>query len=430
MKRIFKIVLSIMALFMLFSCGKKQEEAVSLENAEITVQVEKNWIPYYEAAIKRVNEKYPTAKINLKEISSFEHLELIDKTDATNEDVADVFAYPLDRLDELAKKDVLGSLDANLIAKNINNEDVLNKGISNQLNVDGQYLGFPFNIETLIAVINTNNAKKAGVELKDKIEVTELSDLQFLVPVFDLWWGVAFTNAFDLELLAKDGDNFKADLIKDFSELNSSQQDLFKGLFAYWQMAQKNRAELFDIKATYGYVDSEFSNDGKGIVRIAGPWEIPAITNSIGDSLEVRDLSSLTFAGKELKHWQGGWALGVNARNEEDKAKVRLSEELISELLNVKYAADLYKVAGKIMPNATVADYENSDLSEIDKLVIKAVINSYDKSVERPIFSEWKEVWGTWQNALISWNSQKPTTAEEAYKAVQESFKALLTNIK
>lgn len=429
MKKIYLVLLSMLAIFALVSCQKK-EETVSIADAEITVQVEKEWLPYYEAAIKRVNEKYPDAKINIKEAESFKHLELIDATGADNEEVTDVFAYPLDRFDGLESKDVLAVINAKKIADNIKAPEILNEGISKQLQKDNEFLGFPFNIETLIAAINTKNAEKQGIILGEKIELTELGDLQFLVPMFNAWWGVAITNAFDVELLEKDGDNFRSTLVKDFSELTPEQQKMFEGMYAYWQMSNKNRSELFDISSVYGYVDKEFSNDMPGVVRIVGPWEVPGITSLIGDNLEVRDLSSLTFAGKELRHWQGGWALGVNARCEENPAKLALAEELISELLNTKYAADLYKYAGKIMPQATADDYNNSDLNDVDKKVIAAVINSYKSSVSRPIFKEWGGVWDTWQNALVSWNSQKPKSVEEAYKLVQESFKALMTNVK
>jgi arabinogalactan oligomer/maltooligosaccharide transport system substrate-binding protein len=41
------------------------------------------------------------------EVGSFDHIDTLDQTDATNPDVADVFALPADRLTNLAGKDLL-----------------------------------------------------------------------------------------------------------------------------------------------------------------------------------------------------------------------------------------------------------------------------------------------------------------------------------
>ena len=81
------------------------------------------------------------------------------------------------------------------------------------------------------------------------------------------------------------------------------------------------------------------------------------------------------------------------------------------------------------MPNVSKDDYNKTDLSDLDKKVVSAVIDSYEGAVSRPLFKEWGQVWDTWQNALVSWESKKPANAEEAYKEVQASFKALLTNL-
>src|SRR5699024_925261 len=57
---------------------------------KISVQVEDAWQDYYQAAADRVKEKYPNAEIEFINTSSFDHLDVLDQTDATNEDVADL----------------------------------------------------------------------------------------------------------------------------------------------------------------------------------------------------------------------------------------------------------------------------------------------------------------------------------------------------
>lgn len=100
-----KIITLAMLFLGLASCGSKKDEQKAMSpndiNETILVQAEKEWMPYYEEAVKRVNAKYPNAKIEIKEIASFDHIGIIDKTDAINADVADVFAAPLDRINRL-----------------------------------------------------------------------------------------------------------------------------------------------------------------------------------------------------------------------------------------------------------------------------------------------------------------------------------------
>lgn len=61
-------------------------------------------------------KKNRDAQIELKVVPSCSHMEIIDKTDVTNEDVADVFAIPLDRFESLYVKDSLSAFDAKNLA--------------------------------------------------------------------------------------------------------------------------------------------------------------------------------------------------------------------------------------------------------------------------------------------------------------------------
>ncbi len=428
-----KILTSILIAISVLACGKKEAaNEVKTEGLKgsIVVQAEEPWKPYYEAAIARVKEKNPEADIQLKVIPSFDHLEIIDKTDATNKDAADVFAIPLDRMEGLASKDVLASFDAKALAEKIGGFGDYDNGLGGQLKVDGSYVGLPFNIETLVLGVNKKNAQDNGVDIAKGIDFASLNPNVAMIPVFNAWWGVAITNAFDVELLGKDGDKFFSDLTKNWEELTPDQQKMFEGLFNYWQASHKAKLPMFDTQAVYGYMDSAFATGKTGSARIIGPWEVGNIVGSINDDFDVMGLDKAMWQGKPLKHWKGGWALVINARNEEDKDKMALSEAVMAELMNPKYAADLYNAAGKIMPNVTKEQYEAMEnIKPLDKKVIASVIDSFASSVSRPLFKEWGQVWDTWQNSLLSWEAKKPANAQDAYKEVQASFKALLTNL-
>ena len=101
---------------------------------------------------------------------------------------------------------------------------------------------------------------------------------------------------------------------------------------------------------------------------------------------------------------------------------------MIKEIVNPKFATDLYKSTGKILENVKNDDYQKSDLPDSDKKIIEATIKSYEKAPARPLFKEWGNVWDTYKNAILSWNSVKPANEEEAYKQLQASFKSMMAN--
>lgn len=105
---------------------------------------------------------------------------------------------------------------------------------------------------------------------------------------------------------------------------------------------------------------------------------------------------------------------------------MQLVQAMIEEIVNPEFAVDLFKATGKILENVPADVYTNSDLDEIDKKVIAAIIESYKISQNRPLFREWGEVWDTYKNAILSWNSVKPDSAEAAYEQLQASFASLL----
>lgn len=422
-----RILMAMLLLFtLIISCGKKEEVATEGLKGSITIQAEETWVPYYEAAIARVKEKNPDATIELKVIPSFDHIDVLTKTDPTNTDVADVFAAPLDRMVGLLP--VLASFDAKALSEKVGGFNDYDNGLGGKLKFEDKYYGFPFNIETLILGFNPKNAMANGVDM-NMVEMTNLKPEVMPVPVFNAWWGVAITNAFGIELLAKDGEKFVSDLTKPYEEQSDDVKAMFEGLFNYWKAANDMRLPIFDNSAVYGYMDETFKTGNTGSARIIGPWEVNGITSLTGDDFDVVGLDKATFAGKTLKHWQGGWALVINARNEEDAEKLALSEAVIAEIMNPKFAADFFTITGKIMPNVTKEEYAASNLSDLNKKVVGAVIDSYSVAVARPLFEQWGQVWGTWENALLSWQSTKPKNAQEAYKGVQASFEALLTNL-
>ncbi|ERJ85213.1 ABC transporter, solute-binding protein [Peptostreptococcaceae bacterium oral taxon 113 str. W5053] len=402
------------------------------EGVTLSVQAEEAWVEYYNGAIERVKEAYPNAQIKVKTVGSFDHLDTLDATDASNPDVADVFALPADRIYSLAAKEVLASLDSKAMSGRIGGWSDFDAGIGGNLKVGEDYLAFPFNIETLINFANKANAQANNIDLSKPLEIKDMKDpASILLPMFDAWYGVALTNAAGIELLGKDADGkLFSDLTKEWAKLEPEKQAVINAIYEYWKSNNEANTALFDNDAGWGYVDDTFRTGGKGVIRLGGPWDTNSISEQAGNGadMEIYPITQITVAGKPLIHWQGGWGLGINSRIEADAAKMEVAAKLIEEIVNPAHAVELFKATGKILENVPADVYVKSDLSETDKKVIAAVIESYQKAPKRPLFTEWGKVWDTWKNAVLSWNSVKPATVEDAYKELKASFDSMMAN--
>lgn len=447
MKKVLSLLLVMALVLSMVGCTKKEPAGNGVESppagdvnqdvanegieAEISVQVESSWLSYYEEVAARVKEKNPKAVINFIETGSFDHLDVLDATDVTNKDVADVFAIPADRIYGLSNNEALAAIDAKAMANNVGGFRDYDGGLGGNFNIDGEYLAFPMNIETLINFVNVSNAEANGVDLSKAVEITEAKLEDVLIPVFDAWFGVAVTNAGGFELLGKDASgNLFSDFTKDFGDLTADQQKVFKGLYEYWKAHKTAGTSLWDADAAWGYMDTEFSTGGKNSIRLEGPWSTGSLSALAGDGadLDIIPIGQVTIAGKPLTHWKGGWGLAVNARNEGDENKMQLSMRFIEEIVNPAYAVEFFEATGKILENVSVNEYLNSSLSDSDKMVIDAVMKSYEDAPARPLFTEWGQVWDTWKNSVLSWSSVNPGTVEDAYGLVKASFEAMMGN--
>lgn len=399
---------------------------------DLTVQAEEGWMAYYQAAIDRIKAANPDANITLVQAGAFDHLDIIDNTGVTNTDVADVFAIPADRIYGLAENEALAPVDSQKLAADLGGWTDFDAGIGGNFKVGEDYLAFPYNIETLIVFANKANAEAAGVDVTKAIEIDSIQKPDdVLLPFFDAWYGIALVNSANIELLGKNDDGtFFSDMTSDWASLAPEKQAAVKSLYEYWKKHNEAGTSLFDADAGWGYIDNAFTSGNGGMYRLGGPWDTATISAQAGDGadLEILPISSITAAGKPLSHWQGGWGLGINARIEGDEAKMALAHAVIKEIVNPEYAVDLFKATGKILENVQPDVYAGSDLSDTDKKVIEATIASYKEAPARPLFSEWGPVWDTWENAVLSWNAQKPATVEDAYAQIKASFDAMMAN--
>lgn len=437
MKKLGALLLVLILVFTMVACKKADEGAAPTEEGEkaavaegtsITVQIEEDWKDYFEQVGEKVLQDNPGTEIQFIHAGSFDHLDTIDRTDANNEDVADVFAYPVDRYYGLHQNEILAAFDAAALAERIGGWSNFNEGFARYLKDGDDYFGIPMNLEALLFYVNKANAETLGIDYSKPVEFTELDPNTVLTAVFNAWYGVAFTNPAEIELLAKTDDGFMSDFAKDWNELEPDKQAVVEALFKYYQGHTTDK--LWDVDSAWGFIDESVATGGPTAFVIEGPWNAPKYSNDIiKDDLDVMPLSNMTINGKPLSHWRGGWAYGINARIEDEADKMNLAKNFIAEALNPERAVDFYKITGKIMENTSLETFNNSDLDDLNKHVIETVFDGFDTAVDRPLFSEWGSVWDTYQNGLISWKSAAPADAEAAYKLIQDSFKALMDQI-
>lgn len=446
MKKSWKLTALLLALVMvLAACGGGNTTSTPAEStegsgetpasgitAELTVQAETSWMDYYQAAIDRVLAANPDSKISLVEVASFDHLDTIDQTGAGNADVADVFAIPADRIYGMVNSESLAAIDSEALANTVGgweSFDAFNQGLGGNFKIDGEYFAFPYNIETLITYINTANAAAKNIDVTQPIDINAENYQTVLLPAFDAWYGVAAMNAANIELLQKDGDTLSTDMTTAWADLPAEKQAVFTALYDYWKANNDNETQLFDADAGWGYIDEQFGAGGNGVFRIAGPWEYAAIAEVAGEeNVDVANLDQITIAGQPLKHWKGGWGLAINSRIEGDADKMALAQAVIAEIVNPEYFEDLFKATGKILENVTPEQYQASGLTDTEKKTIVAGLDSYAAAVNRPLFTEYGPVWDTYKNAVLSWNSQNPANAEEAFNLLNSAFTAMMAS--
>ncbi|WP_308540608.1 sugar ABC transporter substrate-binding protein [uncultured Murdochiella sp.] len=423
----------------LVACGggdKKPEEKpeTGALKGSITVQAEEGWKPYYEAAIERVKKANPDVEISIIEKGAFDHIEVIDKTGPKNEDVADVFSIPADRLYGMVEGENLAAIDAEGLCTTVGGwKDFaeFNQGLGGNFKIGDEYFAFPMNIECLLAFKQKANATAQNVDLTKPVEIGEATWAQVQVPAFDAWYGVALLNSAGIELLEKKEDgSFASDLTMEWSQLPKEKQAVIEALYGYWKGNADNNTSLFDDKAGYAYTDTQFETGKNGVIRLGGPWDYNTIAKAAGEeNLELGALDNLTIAGKPLTHWKGGWGYAINVRNEEDTNKMAICKALIAELANPEFFEEYFKATGKVMEQVSADKYQASGLTDVEKATVVNMINSYQNAVSRPLFQEYGQVWDTWKNAVLSWNAEKPSSAEEAYKQLKASFDAMMTNL-
>lgn len=396
-------------------------------DASITVQLEDDWYYYYDDARERVLEKYPDAEIEFIYSGAFDHLETLSSW-GNYDDIADVFVYPIDRLNELYTSNYLTQLPTNNFELMTEGQYNFSDGLMQYFEIEGQYYGYPFGIESLIFYANTYNMNQYNMDSNTTIELMDYSE-NIHIPIVNAWYGISLLNAANIELLGQmDNGTLYSDVTRDYSELSIEEQSVISELYEYWKYHDTNNTGMNTYEA-WGYRDAQFEEGKIGCLFLEGPWSYGYLQGIMNlDNLTIFPTSQVTVNELPLSHWKSGWGIGVNERVSSDEEKKIVAEAMMLELMNPTYAVDLYLETGKVMDFVNPGVYEDSRIDAQLQEMIDAIYTSFQDAKKRPLFAEWDIVWVTWEETINSWTTNKPGSAEEAYNILKSKFESIVNN--
>ncbi len=399
-----------------------EAEDSNLEDENIVrVQIEEEWESYYKDAAKRVKKKQPDAKIIFIKKDRDEYIDSLEKGDLSDENTADLFTLPWNKINLLSEKNILAELNARSIAENLN----INKNYDEKL-------VFPMNINTILNFTNIDNSETNSINYLSGIEFTELSNQDILIALFKFDYGVSFMNGANINLLGKtETEEYSSDLTKDFSELSANQQEIFNAIYNYWYYSKKEKSLLFDEDKYLNYMDLSFEKGGGTSILVNKMTERKRLEDLVGqENLDILPLESIVVMGNNIVQYKDGDALAINKRIEEDENKMTIAELMIEEIVNPQYAVEFFKGTGKILENTNLDEFLDSDLEDRDKDFIGLVYRSYEDALEIPKNLQIEEISESWESGILSWNSLEPANVEEAYKILQDEFKSMIEKFK
>ncbi len=415
----------------LAGCGKTKEETV------IKVQHHKDWTNLYKDIVKEFDELDTGFKIELVEADSFAMLDLLDKGNSV-EGYADIITAPIDRMGSLAESGIIIPMDASKMKANGLTEDH-KKPFTD---FEGKQMLYPMNVESLIAFGHKDlkgDDEATGISASNQLTINfgdENTPANMFTPVTDFWMGAltSLTHGFEGFEYNTSTNQWGSRFITDDAErlaLATDAVNWIKGMRLNEVNVQSVATTGEGDNKTYSDSDSlgtdkildkdtRYSISGQAFhagissATIEGPWSINGIKDgwnnmsqhtsgafgerNADEDLRAFPLNSFKLGDKTLKHWAGGWGIGINGRNKNASSKrVDAMYKFMDITMDKDNAHKWYAQGGKILPHA---DYSAFELSEFDKSVIEAVNSSFATNYKRGSESIYNKMWDQWQAAF------------------------------
>lgn len=419
-----KIMLILLSLGLIFSCGSKKDDMSSQnsggapkESAELKAEEgavlklweskgkEADWIKY---AAEEFEKKYGV-KVQYENVEAPDVVKKLQTEGKTDSGAADLVVFPHDNIGQATSAGLLFSLDdLPELTKNLN-DNFYPAAVSGAKGTDGKHYGIPLAMETYALFYNKDllpEAPKSFEELIEKTKpLTDKSQQKF---------GIMFEPAnfyFSYAFLSADGGYVFKDGV-DANDIGLNNEGAVKGLEAMLKLKEISVDKAEDAN---GNVIKALFNEGKVAAVINGPWFLGDLKDT---KINYGVVHLPTLNGKAPKSFSGVRILGINSTTKYPQAAALFMQFVTSK----EMLAKRYEMTGQIPP---LKDFVPSE--EISKEFLAQI----SVSEPMPSIPEMGVVWAPMGAALgDAWAGKGAPKAvlDNAVKAIKEQIAATKTN--
>lgn len=414
-----KIMLLLLTLGLIFSCGGKKEETTSQEAAApagatelkpeqgATLKIweakgkEAEWVNYVTAEF----EKKYGVKVQYENVEIPDAIKKLQTEGKTEAGAADLIVFPHDNIGQAASAGLLFSLnDLPALTKNLN-DNFYPAAVNGAKMTDGKFYGMPLAMETYALFYNKDllpEPPKSFEELIEKTKpLTNKSQQKFgiLFEPANFYFSYAFLSA-DGGYVFKDGTNA--------SDIGLNNEGAVKGLEGMLKLKEISVDKAEDANAN---VVKTLFNEGKVASVISGPWFLGDLKDT---KINYGVVHLPTLNGKAPKSFSGVRILGINSTTKYPQAAALFVQFATSKEMLTKR----YEMTGQIPP---LKDFAPSD--EISKEFLAQIA----VSEPMPSIPEMGAIWAPMGAALgDAWTgkSQPKAALDNAVKAIKDQLAA------
>ena len=413
-----KILLIILAMMVLFSCGKKEAEktdggkqgsAMSELKPEsgATLKIweskgkEADWIKY----VAQEFEKKYNVKVTYENVEAPDVVKKLQTEGKTDSGAADLVVFPHDNIGTAASAGLLFTLDDVPELVNKVEQDFYPGAVSGSKAMDNKHYGVPLAMETYALFYNKDLLPTAPDSFEKLIEATKsltnkgAQKFGILFEPANFYFSYAFLSA-DGGYVFKNG--------TDVNDMGLNNDGAVKGLEAMLKLKEVSADKAQDVNAN---VIKALFTEGKVAAVINGPWFLSDLKDS---KVKYGVVPLPTINGQKPKSFSGVRILGINSTTKYPQAAVLFLEFASSkEMLQKRF-----EMTGQIPP---LKSFEPADD------ISKAFLAQISVAEPMPSVPQMGAVWDPMGAALgDAWagKAQPKVALDNAVKAIKDQIAA------
>ena len=407
-KKILASILVLTAGFLLVGCGSKKGKETETKSDVLQVSVDKSYVKYLEQ-VKGKFEEENKVKVEIVERDNFDQLDALP-LDGPAGKAPDVMMSPYDKLGPLYQQGHIAKFDG--IDKDVYNETDLS-----QVTVDGDVVGSPSVIESLVLFYNKELLPESPKTFADLKEIAKDpaydfaaeagKNTGFLAMWTDFYFYYGLISGYGGYVFGDNGTNPKdigLDSKGSIEGINYA-KDWFQNI---WPKGMQ------DSKSVANFINDSFISKKTAAV-INGPW-VASSYKEAGIDYGVSAIPVLEN-GKPYQPFGGGkaWIISNYSKSQE------LGAKWLTFITNEENQKELFDMTNEIPANNKAKAYASESNDELTK----AVIDQYETSQPMPNIPEMGEIWAGAENLMFDTISGKKTaeeSAKDAVKLIKESI--------